>query len=145
MAFLTASRSVEVRYALTTDSEAPEPVLQDQFLTMETAWVDVSSMGPSKVLVSTVIPSVSTSLHLMQTPGGRRRSPDLPSIIRAALVTFPRLNMPARERKVASSHSRLSSARSGNLSENDALAARTAPGSRFLTSAPLTTLPVQSS
>ena len=134
-----------MRYALTTFSDPPDPVLQDQFLIIDTACVAVRIAGPSNVLVSTVIPSGSTSLHLMQTLGGSMRSPDLPSIMSAALVTFPRLKTPVRERNVASSHPDASSDLSGNLSENAARAARIAPGSRFLTSAPLTTLPVQSS
>ena len=134
-----------MRYALTTDSDPSGPTLHDQFLIMETAWVDDRIAGPSKVLESTVAPSVSRSLHLMHTDDGIMRSPGFPRSMRAATVTFPLLKTPALDRNVASSHWALSSARSGNLSQNAALAALTAPGSRLLMSAPLTMLPVQSS
>ena len=112
---------------------------------MDTAWVDVSTAGPSNVLESMTEPSGSRSLHLMQTDDGIMRSPGFPSRISAATVTLPLLKTPALDRNVTSSHCALSSARSGNLSQNAALAALTAPGSRLLMSAPLTMLPVQSS
>lgn len=145
MAFLTASSRTEFLYALTLLAPSPAPTVHVQLRMNDTACVEDRSMGPWNVLESETEPSGAISLQRMHTDCGRTPASCFPRSISDAIVGRPRLNTPARERNVGSSHPEHSSALDGNLSQYDALAALTAPGSSDLTSSPFTTLPVQSS